>query len=235
MTRPEHRRKRRSDPGGWVATGRYHRRVRRHHTATRAIGLALAVALAAGCTDGGDPTVSAGGDTTSSTGATTAPSSTPPTTVAAVTPPITAPAPVGAGRAYLTAVRVAATSGGGSRVVFEFEPNLPGYRIEYIERPVTEDGSGDVVEVAGEAVLQVRMEEAAGARIEGERVIPTYTGPKRVPSGGTGGVVTEAVDIGDYEAVVTWAVGLGRRVPAISVSTLSGPSRLVIDVPAPPP
>ena len=190
------------------------------------------VALAlAGCRTTDDPTVEAGGDTTApTTGATTAPVTTPPSTAAPVTPPVSAPAP--AERAYLTAVRVAATDGGGSRVVFEFAPGVPGYVIDYIQRPVTEDGSGDEVTVEGAAVLQVRMENASGARLEGEKVVRTYTGPDRVPATGTGGVVTEAVDTGDFEGQITWAVGLRQKAPAITVTALSGPSRLVIDVPA---
>jgi hypothetical protein len=202
----------------------------------RSAALLAAVVLGA-CNPGeDDPTVEAGGGTAPTTVATSAPSSSTTAPVAApVAPPVTAPAPPGAERAYLTAVRVASADGGGSRVVFEFEPNLPAYRIEYIERPVTEDGSGKEVRVEGEAVLQVRFEDAATARIEGENVVPTYTGPKRVPSTGTGGVATEAVDTGDFEGVVTWAVGLGRKAPAITVTTLTGPSRLVIDVPAPAP
>lgn len=195
------------------------------------VAFVLVVLALAGCRTTDDPTVEVGGDTTGPTGASTASVTTPPSTAAPATPPVSAPAP--AERAYLTAVRVAATEGGASRVVFEFEPGVPGYVIDYIGRPVTEDGSGDEVAVEGAAVLQVRMENASGARIEGEKVVPTYTGPKRVPATGTAGVVTEAVDAGDFEGQVTWAVGLRQKAPAINVTTLSGPSRLVIDVPAP--
>ena len=185
---------------------------------------ALLLALA-GCTESQDPTIEAGGDTSEPA------TSNPSFTGAPVAPPISAPAV--APRAYLTAVRASATEGGGSRVVFEFDPVVPGYTIDFVDRPVTEDGSGDEIEVEGEAVLSVRMENAAGARIEGERVIPTYTGPDRVPASGDPAVVTEVVDTGDFEGVVTWAVGLREKVPAISVSTFAEPHRLVIDVPAP--
>jgi len=185
----------------------------------------------AGCRTTHNPSVESGGATTApTTDAPTPPSSTPPSSATPATPPISVPAP--AERAYLTAVRVAATEGGGSRVVFEFDPLVPGYLIDYTTRPVTEDGSGKEVTVAGDAVLQVRMENASGARIEGEKVIRTYTGPRRVAATGVGGVVTEAVDTGDFEGVVNWTVGLRQKVRAITVTTLSGPSRLVIDVPA---
>lgn len=209
---------------------RYVASVRLHRTAA-----VLAALVLSACNGGDDPTVTAGGDTTAASTSTTT-TSTPPSTAAPVAPPVSAPATPGAQRAYLTDVRVAAAgTDGGSRVVFEFEPNLPAYRIDYIDRPVTEDGSGDEVTVAGEAVLQVRLEDASGARIEGENVVLTYKGPKRVPATGTGGVVAEAVDTGDFEGIVTWAVGVRKKVPAITVTTLTGPPRLVIDVPAPTP
>ena len=190
----------------------------------RPAALALAIAFAlAGCQSGQDPTIEAGGGPE----ATSAGSFTPP-----AEPPITAPA--GEDRAYLVGVKADAVAGGGTRVVFEFDPVVPGYTIDYVERPVTEDGSGDEVTVEGAAVLQVRMENAAGARIEGEKVTKTYDGPDRVIPAGTPSAVAELVDAGDFEGAVTWVLGLRHRAETLSVSKLSGPSRLVIDVPGPP-
>src|SRR5436853_278329 len=52
---------------------------------------------------------------------------------------------------------------GFDRVVFEFrDPGLPGYRVEYVPPPLKEDGSGDPVDVAGNAFVVVRMEPASG-------------------------------------------------------------------------
>lgn len=193
-----------------------------------ALGLGLALTLAA-CTTGDDrPTVDTGATTSTTAGATT---SSAPTTAPLAAPPVSAPAP--GQRAYLTAVRAAASPGGGSRVVFETDPVVPGYVVDYVERPVTEDGSGKKIAVDGAAVLQVRLLDASGARLDGEKVVLTYTGPKRVPATGTGGVVTEVVAAGDFEGQVTWVIGLRARPAGIRVSTLSAPSRLVIDVPAP--
>lgn len=200
----------------------------------RAAAVVLAALLSA-CAAGQDPTVEAGGGTTGapapSSTALTSPTA-PPVTAAPVSPPVSTPAVEP--RGHLTAVRAAAGErAGASRVVFEFDTVVPGYKIDYVARPVTEDGSGDEITVAGEAVLEVRFENASGARIEGEEVVLTYTGPDRVPATGAEGVVTEVVDAGDFEGLLTWAVGLRRRVPAIAVTTLSGPPRLVIDVPGP--
>jgi hypothetical protein len=115
---------------------------------------------------------------------------------------------------------------GYDRVVFQFRGDgLPGYRIEYMEPPFQEDGSGNPVDVAGSAFVVVRMEPASGFDLntgEGELV---YKGPKRLP--GTG-VVKEVVRTGDFEAVLSWVVGLEAKV-AFRVTTATSPSRLIVD------
>ncbi len=72
------------------------------------------------------------------------------------------------------------------------------------------------------------MERAATARIRGDRVFPTYRGPSRVRPSGTPAVV-EVVEVGDFEAVLRWVVGSRRRVP-FKVTTLTAPSRVVVDL-----
>ena len=189
---------------------------------------AVLVALLLGaCQSGQDPTVEVGGG--EATAPTSAGAATSSTTPGRGLVPLPASTPAQPQRAHLTAVRASASADDGSRIVFEFDAAVPGYEIGYVDRPVTEDGSGDEVTVEGDAVLQVRLSNAAGARLEGERVIRTYAGPDRVPAGD--GVAVEVVDAGDFEGVVTWVIGLRRRVPAVSLSSLSGPNRLVIDVP----
>jgi hypothetical protein len=73
------------------------------------------------------------------------------------------------------------------------------------------------------------MEPASGFDLsvpEGELV---YTGPRRLEGADAGtSVVREIVRTGDFEAVLTWAVGLSDRVD-FRVTTLDGPPRLVID------
>jgi hypothetical protein len=115
---------------------------------------------------------------------------------------------------------------GYDRVVFQFRgEGLPGYRVEYVEPPLKEDGSGNPVTVDGTAVVVVRMEPASGFDLntgEGEIV---YKGPKRIPGAS---VVREIVRTGDFEAVLSWAVGLEQKVD-FRVLTLTSPSRLVVD------
>ena len=190
---------------------------------TRCVAVAALLALGA-CNRGDDePAIETTGTTTSTSSPTAVPSA-----PGVATPPVSVPAT--RERAYLTAVRVDTKEDGGSRVVFEFDPALPGYKVDFVNRPVTMDGSGDEVEVAGEAVLQITMENAAQARFEGEKVIPTYTGPRRLqPAGTATGAVVEVVEAGDFEGLVNWVVGLRQKDTKVAVSTLSGPSRLVLD------
>lgn len=187
----------------------------------------MAVALAvAACGAGEDPAVETAG--TTAPGA-SAPVSTggPGTLPGAVSPPISTPAV--APRAHLTALRTSSDAA-RTRIVFEFDTVVPGYAIEFATRPVTEDGSGDEVSVAGDAVLEVRFENASQVRFEGERALRTYPGAARLdvrqPS-----VATEVVEAGDFEGVLRWMVGLKRRVPGVVVSTLTSPPRLVVELP----
>lgn len=115
---------------------------------------------------------------------------------------------------------------GYDRVVFQFRgEGLPGYRVEYVEPPLKEDGSGNPVQIDGNSFVVVRMEPASGFDLntgEGELV---YKGPKRLPGAS---VVKEVVRTGDFEAVLTWAVGLEEMVD-FRVTTAASPSRLIVD------
>jgi hypothetical protein len=194
---------------------------------TRVIALAMALALLAGAcgrdnggvvgggTADGAPTTSAGGDGGIDTmeGASTAPVSVAPSAQAGV--------------ALLTDVR-AARHEGFDRVVFEFSPEsaVPGYEVRYVDRPVVEDGSGREVQVAGGFVVVVRMTPASGVDLSGADLRRTYTGPDRIRPGTP--EVTELVRTGDFEAQLTWAIGLADRVD-FRVLALAAPPRLVVD------
>ncbi len=113
--------------------------------------------------------------------------------------------------------------------MFAFANDLPGYDVGYVERPVIADGSGDEVAVDGADVLRVRMEPALDADLRQESAPPTYTGPNRFSPDGA--VVAELVRTGGFEAVLAWAVGVDGRRP-FRVTTLTDPSRIVIDIDA---
>lgn len=129
-------------------------------------------------------------------------------------------------RGLLTAVR-AAPHAGFVRIVFEFRDALPGYAVDYTKRPIVQDGSGAEVALAGDEALLVRFEPASGYDLEADDPGPTYTGPKRLLVADRH--APEVVEVGDFEAVLQWAIGMDERLP-FRVTTLSGPSRLVVDV-----
>jgi hypothetical protein len=106
--------------------------------------------------------------------------------------------------------------------VFEFRGGLPDHRVSYVDQLV-EDGSGRPVSVAGAADLQVVFQGANAHEADGS---PSVS-PRRLSPGLP--AVKEVAQVGDFEAVVSYGIGIDRRRP-ITVSTLSGPSRLVIDV-----
>ena len=181
-----------------------------------------------------DVTTTAGSSTSSTTAvaSTTSgagPSSSTPSGIdtmpGAGTVPVSVPAPA-IEPAQLTAVRVARQEG-YDRVVFEFTGDTPGYDVRYVDKPVTEDPSGNPVALAGDHALSVRMTPASGVRFDPGGYTETYTGPKRIP--GPGSEITEVVEAGDFEAQSTWVIGLRDKVD-FRVSTLTSPTRIVVDV-----
>jgi hypothetical protein len=118
---------------------------------------------------------------------------------------------------------------GYDRVVFQFKNDLPGYRVEYVEPPLKEDGSGKPVSVSGNAVVVVRMEPASGFDLNTGEGVMVYKGPKRIEGASFGtSVVQELVRTGDFEAVLSWAIGLSEKVD-FRVTTATSPARLIVD------
>jgi hypothetical protein len=112
---------------------------------------------------------------------------------------------------------------GFDRVVFEFRGAVPATRhVRYVDQLV-QDGSGEPVSVAGGADLEVVFQ---GANAHDESGNPTVS-PRRFSPGFT--ALKEVAQVGDFEANVTYGLGVDRERP-ITVSTLSNPSRLVVDI-----
>ena len=171
------------------------------------------------------------------TGANTLPSPTPTTTSTGGIDPLegaaTTPAEgaaTGSETALLERIAVGRHEG-YDRVVFEFRGvGLPGYRIEYVEPPLKEDGSGNPVEIKGNAFLVVRMEPASGFDLNTGEGVMVYKGPRRLEGSAAGtSVVQELVRTGDFEAVLTWAIGLSDKVD-FRVSSATSPFRLIVDL-----
>jgi hypothetical protein len=109
------------------------------------------------------------------------------------------------------------------RVVFEFTGGVPGdVRVRYVDRLLA-DASGLPVRIAGRAVLKVRF-EAADAHDASGATAPART-TFALPN------VMTTVRAGDFESVLTYGIGLAKRTH-VETSTLTGPSRVVLDISA---
>lgn len=140
--------------------------------------------------------------------------------------PVTAPSATDR-TALLTDVAVT-SDGGVDRIELTFADaaGAPGVDVRYVDRVVA-DGSGEQVDVEGEAFLQIRLEPSASVDLRGEEPIRTYEGPDRVRGDTTS--VTEVVRVGDFEGVLTWAAGTRSRAP-FRVLQLLDPARVVVEV-----
>jgi len=126
------------------------------------------------------------------------------------------------GVAVLREVR-AASHPAFDRVVFEFEGDLPGYRLEYVDRPVRQCGSGLPLKVAGDGLLLVRLEPASAHTESGEPTVRDRERRTNLPN------MKELKLVCDFEGQVEWVLGLRSPEP-YRLSELRNPSRLVLDV-----
>ena len=102
----------------------------------------------------------------------------------------------------------------------QFDGPVPPYTVTPQPAAVfLQDASGRPQPLEGTAGVRIRVSPASGAA--------SYSGPIDFKPGYP--VLREARQIGDFEAVTTWGLGLSR--PAcLRIFTLSSPPRLVIDV-----
>ena len=114
------------------------------------------------------------------------------------------------------------------RVVFDFgDARVPGYHIEYIDRPVRQCGSGDVVQVQGDGWLRVRLEPARAHEFRDDTLaVVTVTERNRDLSLPT---LDQLVLICDFEAQVEWVLGVASP-NRYRVMELERPARLVVDI-----
>ena len=133
------------------------------------------------------------------------------------------PGPAGT---WITDVRTAGHDG-YDRVVFEYTDVVPTYQVAYTSPPFV-DTAGTTKPVAGAALLDVWLHGTSAVQLDAAQLIEHYPGPDRVSAGDTL-VVTEIVDIDDFEANVHWTIGLTSPQP-LTVTTLDAPGRLVIDI-----
>ncbi|MEE2033443.1 AMIN-like domain-containing (lipo)protein [Rhodococcus chondri] len=115
---------------------------------------------------------------------------------------------------------------GFDRVVYELGgTGTPGWRVGYVDNP-TQDGSGNPVTVAGGATIQVLIDGSAYPFDSG---VEPYDGPDPVLAD-PGGSVVEVSGSGVFEGVTQSFIGVAEPGTAFSVFSLTGPTRLVVDV-----
>ncbi len=125
--------------------------------------------------------------------------------------------------AVLKAIRTGRHEG-FDRIVFEFEGDeVPGYHVEYIDKPVRACGSGDVVPLAGDGWLQVRFEPARAHTDEGKPTLGSRELLPRLPN------LLELKSTCDFEGQVEWVAGVGSP-NGFRVLELENPSRFVVDI-----
>lgn len=110
------------------------------------------------------------------------------------------------------------------RIVFDFAGTaMPGYRIEYVDRPARQCGSGAAVPLEGNARLAVRFMPARAHEDQGR---PTVANRVQAPGLTT---LKELKQTCDFEGQVEWVFGVAAQ-KEYRVLELVGPTRLVIDV-----
>lgn len=115
---------------------------------------------------------------------------------------------------------------GFNRVVYELGgTGTPGWHVEYVD-VAAQDGSGRPVEVGGQAILEVRI---TGSTYPFDSEVQPYSGPDPVP-GIPGGVVTDVNGALVFEGVTQSFIGVSEQGRPFSVSALTNPTRLVIDI-----
>lgn len=117
--------------------------------------------------------------------------------------------------------------GGRDRIVFDFFGPLPSHTTaRYVSRVIS-DPSGAVAPVRGNAFIELVMHQAHGV----DPVNHRRTYPETRPAFGLPNAV-HAVNTGDFEDVMSFGIGVMQRAP-FTVTTLTDPSRVVVDIDRP--
>jgi peptidoglycan hydrolase-like protein with peptidoglycan-binding domain len=127
----------------------------------------------------------------------------------------------GGGPALLVGLR-AGRNKDFDRLVFDFHGPVPGLRVQYVDQ-LYQDGSGEPIPLRGRAVVQIILSPAAAHREDGT---PTLSG---MPDLTGFAAFRQVADAGDFEAVLTWGIGVAART-GLRGMTLTGPSRVAVDV-----
>jgi len=118
----------------------------------------------------------------------------------------------------------AAANTGFDRLVLDFgDGPVPGWKAEYMNRPVTECGSGETVPLGTGAALKIRLDYTQAHDDAGHATLRQRDLPLNMTS------MRRMVIVCDFEGVVEVAIGTSSALP-YRVTELHDPSRLAIDV-----
>ncbi len=132
--------------------------------------------------------------------------------------------PSGDARLTVTDIRVGEHDG-YDRVVFDLGGSgTPGWRVEYVDEAI-DDGSGNPVEVDGDAVLQVVL---SGTAMPADSGVEEYDGTTLEPDDTES--VEEVVYRFWFEGYTTAFVGVDDERKPFRVFSLTEPARVVVDV-----
>jgi hypothetical protein len=124
-----------------------------------------------------------------------------------------------------------ASEGGVDRITFRFRrregsPDVPPFHIVRFVDGLTTDPEGAVADVEGQAFVQVIF-QAFGVDLQGEEPVEIYKGPKkfspRFPT------VLEVQELGDFEATISWGIGLSARACFVLDAT---PTSITLEFPS---
>jgi hypothetical protein len=120
---------------------------------------------------------------------------------------------------------------GVDRVTFRFEPNQPNvkqppYHVVRFQDELHTDPEGAPADIEGEAFILVVF-GALGVDLSGEEPEEIYTGPKEFTPGF--GTVREVQELGDFEATITWGIGLSSEECFVLDA---GPDHLTLEFPS---
>jgi hypothetical protein len=115
------------------------------------------------------------------------------------------------------------------RATFEFrDGSPPAYTVEYQPGPFSMGESGQPLTVQGSSFLVVRFPHASGVDLNSPSAAPTYTGPASITPSGLDHV-REIRRLEDFEAVLTWVIGVDATRPFV-VHVLDNPPRVYVDI-----
>jgi hypothetical protein len=118
---------------------------------------------------------------------------------------------------------------GYDRIVFEFrQDEMPGYHIEYVDKPTYSCGSGEAVWLAGDGWLRVRFDATQAHDDQGRSTVAYRGRVVDLP------IVKEIQNTCDFEGEVTWVLGVSSP-NHYRVLELKHPTRLVVDIKHEPP